>query len=77
MNGLGRCLSLCALCVALFSGCAHTPPTGARLTKPDAIRIAKEAARNHGIVLSHYKQPEARYLADGRTWFDFCGGSGC
>ena len=46
------------------------------MSKPDAIRLAKEAAMKDGINLSDYQRPEARYGADDRTWFVFFDGRG-
>jgi hypothetical protein len=64
------------LALALLAGCVHTPRDGAHLSKLDAIRIAKEAAKRDGISLSNYQRPEARYRADDRTWFVFFDGRG-
>ena len=53
----------------MLCGCAHSPPSGARFSSTDAIRIAKEAAKRDGRKLGHYPQPEARYYREDGSWF--------
>ena len=75
MTRSGCYILLSAIAWTCLTGCAHTRPTGARLTSSDATRIAIQAARRDGIILSDYKRPRARFHPDG-TWFVFFDGRG-
>ena len=75
MTAIARYLFLSVTAFTCFAGCAHTRPTGARLASSDAIRIAEQAAKRDGIILSDYKRPEASYRQDG-SWFVFFDGLG-
>jgi hypothetical protein len=75
MKTLLRYLLPSSLAWILITGCTHTSPPGARLNKSDAVRLAKQAAEQEGIILSDYKAPEARYQSDG-SWFVFFDGRG-
>ena len=54
---------------AILCGCAHLPPSGARLGPLDAVRIAKEAAKRDGRALGHYRKPDTDYYRDDCSWF--------
>ncbi len=75
MSTTAHYLLICAVAFACLTGCAHTRPTGARLTSSDVVRIAEQAATRDGIILSDYKRPDARYRQDG-SWFVFFDGRG-
>jgi hypothetical protein len=68
MNTLLRHILASVVAWALFTGCAHTRPPGAHLSTSEAVRLAKQAAEQYGIILSDYGRPEARYHAEG-GWF--------
>src|ERR1051326_6509310 len=75
MTTRGRYILLSAIAWTCLTGCAHTRPTGARLSSSDATRIVIRAAQWDGIILSDYKRPRARFQPDG-TWFVFFDGRG-
>jgi len=65
-----------ALAAPLTGGCSHMRHSGARLTKVEAIDIAREAAEREGRNLSEYKEPVARYefVYKDKTWDVFFDG---
>lgn len=71
----------------VFAGCMQPPrpaqtsaseamPEGARLSTPEAIRIAQQAAKRQGVDLRRYKKPEAHYefTRKDRSWSVFFDG---
>ena len=51
-------------------------PLGARLSQPEALRIAVQTAEKRGISLSNYKRPEVKYRTnyDEKYWIVFYDG---
>jgi hypothetical protein len=70
----------------LFAGCSHPTRSpsaapnanldGARLSQPEVLRIAGEAATKHGYRLADYKDPQAHFefSRKDKTWTVFYDG---
>jgi len=72
-----------AAALLIVAGCSHAihvesedRPAGARLSTPEVIRIAQQAAERDGRRLSDYKPPEAHYeyTRKDKSWWVFFDG---